>query len=83
MSIANRAAEERGIGWSGDILFAGRKPLPRVQAWYAANRDRFKPGTFTQIIIAHDAHCRYPAGEDCTCVAGPEISVDGVNPEGN
>jgi hypothetical protein len=53
------------------------KPLPALDAWLVANRHRFKPGTFTELLVEHDDHCRYPQGEDCTCISGPDIKIRG------
>lgn len=64
-------------------LIAGRMPLPSFNAWFEANRSRFKPGSVNQILIMHDHYCRYPWGAPCTCLPGPEIKVAGENPEGN
>jgi hypothetical protein len=64
-------------------LLAGREPLPGLNAWLAANRSRFKPGSVNQILIMHDHACRYPWGEPCTCLPGPEIRVAGENPQNN
>ncbi len=62
---------------------SGRAALPSFKAWFAANHSRFKPGSVNQIVIMHDHHCRYPWGEPCTCMPGPEIRVAGENPGRN
>jgi hypothetical protein len=65
-------------------MYVGRtEQLPAVEAWIAANRQRFKPGVLTQVEIMHDAPCRYPQGGDCTCVEGPEIKVVGEDSTSN
>jgi hypothetical protein len=66
-----------------ETLISGRVPLPSFKAWLAANPGRFKPGSVNQILIMHDYDCRYPWGEPCTCVPGPEIRVAGENPGSN
>ncbi len=64
-------------------VIAGRMPLPSFTAWFAANSSRFKPGSINQVLIIHDHGCRYPWGEPCTCLPGPEIKVAGEDPETN
>ena len=66
-----------------ETLITGRKSLPSVKAWLAANRSRFKPGSIIEVLILHDQSCRYPWGEPCTCLPGPEIKLAGENPERN
>ena len=67
----------------GVTPIAGGEPLPSFNAWLAANRSRFKRGSVNQILIIHDHGCRYPWGEPCTCLPGPEIKVAGENPGSN
>ena len=67
----------------GNALSMGRPFLPSVAAWVEAHRSSFKAGDVHNIIVEHDAHCRYPAGAPCTCVAGPEIKIDGIDPRDN
>jgi hypothetical protein len=67
----------------GMTLIAGREPLPSLSTWIAANRSRFKRGSVNELLIMHDHGCRYPWGEPCTCVPGPEIRVAGENPHSN
>ncbi len=74
------STERRPCGVS---VIDGREPLPGFKAWLEANRSRFKSGSVNQILIIHDHRCRYPWGEPCTCLAGPEIKVAGENPENN
>ncbi len=61
----------------------GRAPLPAVSAWLEANRSRFKPGELAEVVIEHDADCRYPGGGECSCRSGPEIRVWGEDPGSN
>ena len=83
----NRAARRRQASIhrrnGGRDLHVGREPLPALETRFAANRSRFKPGQFAEVVVEHDAHCRYPKGEPCTCVVGPEIHVRGERPEEN
>jgi hypothetical protein len=67
----------------GRDAYVGRPPLPAYEAWLEANRSRFRPGQVVEVEIIHDAHCRYPKGKPCTCVAGPEIRVKGEQPGSN
>ncbi len=79
-----RAPEVISLERRGDVLTLGRQPgLASVKAWVEANRSRFKPGTMTEVIVAHDPGCRYPAGDRCTCATGPEIRIEGLRPEDN
>lgn len=64
-------------------LFVGRTPLPTVSAWIEANRSRFRPGEVAEIVVEHDASCRYPAGAPCTCRSGPSIRIAGDEPGDN
>ena len=75
---------------SGSALYFGgqvptpERPLPPgVEAWVEANRGRFAAGEVVGVAIIHDAECRYPRGEACTCAVGPEIRVVGEDPETN
>jgi hypothetical protein len=67
----------------GNALSIGRPFLPSVAAWAEAHRSRFKAGTVYNVVVEHDAGCRYPAGAPCSCVMGPEIKVDGIDPRDN
>jgi hypothetical protein len=68
----------------GDMLRLARQPaLPRVDAWIAANRSQFKPGTIAQVIAQHDPGCRYPDGGPCSCLTGPLIRTEGLEPANN
>ena len=67
----------------GNVATLGRPFLPSVAAWVEAHRSRFKEGTIHNVIVEHDAGCRYPAGGPCSCVVGPEIRSEGVRPEAN
>jgi hypothetical protein len=58
------------------------RPLPSVQAFVEQHRHTFRPGVH-QIVTMHDSGCRYPAGRPCTCVAGPEFEIVGLEPERN
>jgi hypothetical protein len=69
--------------YNDETLISGRKSLPSVKAWLEVNRSRFKPGSVLEILIMHDHSCRYPWGEPCTCLPGPEIKLAGENPECN
>ena len=61
-------------------LIAGRETLPSLSVCLAANRSWFKHGSANQILMMHDHDCRYPWGEPCTCLPGPEIGVAGEDP---
>jgi hypothetical protein len=60
----------------GRDAFVGRKPLPDLLAWVAANRARFRPGRVAELIVEHDATCRYPQGGPCVCRTGPDVRVE-------
>jgi hypothetical protein len=58
-------------------------PLPAVRAFVEQHRHTFgRPGVH-QIVTMHDASCRYPQGGACTCSAGPEIKIVGLEAEAN
>ena len=67
----------------GRAAFVGREPLPAVEAFVAANRSRFRPGTVAEVIVEHESYCRYPKGGSCSCPGGPEIRVRGEDPGSN
>ena len=54
-----------------------------VEAFLAAHRGRFRPGTVTQVTVLHDPDCRYPQGGPCRCDRGPEIRLADDQPESN
>lgn len=64
-------------------LHVGMAPLAAFRVWTEQNRGRFKPGTVTNVQVWHDHDCRYPQGGPCTCRNGPEIRVEGEDPETN
>jgi hypothetical protein len=57
-------------------------PLTALRAFVEAHRGVFKPGVH-QVTVEHDANCRYPSGGDCTCSAGPEIRIVGLDAGAN
>lgn len=48
----------------------------------AKHRDRFRPGTVTELRTWHRHDCPWPQGGDCICRPG-EIEVEIVDPERN
>ncbi len=57
-------------------LYAGRDPLPSVEAFIKKHEDELsRPGSLSQIIIEHDADCPYPRGFPCRCIFGPECRI--------
>jgi hypothetical protein len=44
-------------------------------------RSRANPAP--EVIVEHDHDCRYPAGGECTCITGLEISTVGIDPRNN
>jgi hypothetical protein len=58
------------------------KPLEAVRAFVEQHRHTFQPGIH-EITIEHESDCRYPKGGACTCIAGPECRIVGLDPEKN
>jgi hypothetical protein len=56
----------------------GRDPLPALRAFVAAHGHTFRPGVH-QIVVEHESGCRYANGGDCTCSAGPECRIVGLD----
>ena len=56
----------------------GKEPNARDERLVAAIDAvlaQVKPGHLYHLEVAHEPACRRPAGEDCTCVEGPDLEL--------